>query len=114
MKKMIIAASLIVLTLAACGKQNGPLNLSPEDMARASANAKQYYTQKHKGLHGGQAWEVQGVFTSCNGVDSNANGLTSCFGKLPDATGQNLVNQQMYCGYDGKIDACQPNDLMLK
>ena len=114
MKKIIIAFSVATIALSACDKQDGPRNLSPEDMARASANAKQYFTQKHKGLSSGQAWEVQGVFTSCNGVDSNANGLVSCFGKLPDATGQNLVNQQVYCGYDGKIDSCQPNDLMTK
>lgn len=114
MKKMIFIAFATVVALSACGKQDGPRKLSPEDMARAAANAKQHFTQKHKGLHGGQAWEVQGVYTSCNGVDSNANGLTSCFGKLPDVTGQNLVNQQVYCGYDGTIDSCQPNDLMTK
>lgn len=81
--------------------------LTPEDRARAEANAKSHFNKE---------WAIadnqRGQFNLCKPTDSNKNGMVSCYGYVPKPGGT-FKEDMMYCGYDGKIGGCSPDDLKV-
>ena len=81
--------------------------LTADDRARLTANAKQYFEK---------AWVIAdnkvGQLNNCNPTDSNANGLVSCVGFVPQAAGVNppFKEVKMYCSYRPEVVGCNPED----
>lgn len=81
--------------------------LTPEDRARGEANAKSYFNKEWV-IAAGQ----RGQFNLCKPTDSNKNGMVSCYGYVPKPDGT-FKEDLMYCGYDGEIGGCSPEDLKV-
>lgn len=81
--------------------------LTPEDRQRAEANAKTYFNKEWVIANG-----QRGQFNNCKPTDSNFNGMVSCYGYVPQPN-DTFKEEMMYCGYDGKINGCSPDDLVV-
>lgn len=116
---MAILSLGFVFTTAGCGDKKSATEqvaanvesaayvLTPEDLARAEANAKNFYNKEWV-VAGGQ----RGQFNLCKPTDSNKNGMVTCYGYEPKGDGT-FKQSTMYCGYDGKIGGCSPEDLKV-
>ena len=111
----LIAIILAVAALAACGKKaevgteaSGVYGLTADERSAAEINAKQYFEKQWI-----DADNQRGGFVSCRPTDSNANGMVSCFGKVPVAGG-GYKDVKMYCGYKANIVGCSDEDTVAK
>lgn len=112
MKRILLAAT--ILGLAACSQQSEQdkvteqltkvYPLTADERQMAEINAKQYFEKTWI-----DAENARGGFVSCRPSDSNANGLVSCFGKVPQAGG-GYKDVKMYCGYRKELVGCSDED----
>lgn len=111
--KTVMAAAFAALALTACG-EDGPHNLSVDEMRRAEIQAKAFFDNDHPaGINAaGELVKKKGSFQACRPQDSNANGLVTCTGMLPTMTG-GYAQATRYCGYESgskAILACSDKD----
>ena len=98
MKKTLLVLSVLALT--ACGN-DGPHNLSVDEARRAQTYAEAFFNADHPGGVDakGDLVKKKGSFQACRPQDSNANGLVTCTGLLPNVNG-GFVTTTRYCGYE--------------
>ncbi len=113
MKKTLTLALISVAFLTACG-DDGPHNLSVDEMRRAEIQAKAFFDNDHPaGTNAaGELIKKKGSFQACRPQDSNSNGLVTCTGMLPTMTG-GYGQATRYCGYESgskAILACSDKD----
>lgn len=111
--KLIIALAAVGI-LAACGQQSEQdkvaeqmtkvYPLTADERQMAEINAKQFFEREWI-----DAENRRGGFVSCRPSDSNANGLVSCFGKVPVAGG-GYKDVKQYCGYRKDLVGCSDED----
>lgn len=116
--KAILLGAVVALALSACGEQSveakraenmkGIHALTGEERNRAEINARQFYN-KARVEAGGQV----GQFNECKPSDSNANGLVSCYGMVPQQGG-GFKEVVRYCGYTPELVGCSPEDTVGK
>lgn len=120
MKKLVFVIITTALLAACAPKSNEekirenitetiyPLNA--DERAAAQTNAKQFYEKEwpQKQVDGTMGRE-RGFFNECRPSDSNANGLVSCFGKVPNMNG-GYADVKRYCGYRKELVGCSDED----
>lgn len=104
-----VAAVVAIAALAACSQQTAEQKvtantskvyyLKPEEVQLADIKAKQFYNKQWpQKQQDGSVGQTPGFFTECRPSDSNANGLVTCHGKVPNINGgYNDVDR--YCPY---------------
>lgn len=108
MNSIFVAVVLTVFCLAGCEKQESIHGLTADEAHLAEVNAKQWFEKKRI-----DADNQGGQFISCRPSDSNANGMVSCFGKIPQAGG-GYKDVKMYCGYKPELAGCSDEDTVPK
>jgi len=115
MKTTIVILALLML--CACSKkaeigtvESGVYGLTADERNAAQVNAKQFYEKEWPTANG----PVRGFFDSCRPTDSNANGLVSCFGKVPNDNGAGYKDVKRFCGYTPTIVGCSDEDTVAK
>jgi hypothetical protein len=114
--KTLLLSLAIATTLAACGAEGGVYNLDVDEAKRAQVNAAAYFNGEHPaGVDAaGNLTKKQGSFTACRPQDSNANGMVTCTGMVPDLKG-GFIQQTRYCGYrsgNNAVLSCSDKDQM--
>lgn len=119
-KTLLFFAALAIagLGLTACGSEKTAEQkvsaqiakvyaLNADERAMAQTNAKQFYEREWPiDNHGGKS---RGVWIECRPSDSNANGLVSCAGKVPQIGGS-FADVKRYCGYRPDLVGCSDED----
>ena len=111
--RTLIAAALVTF-LAACApptpeqklaKQMSLVHaLTADERNMASINGKQFYEKEWLPAGG-----KRGQLISCKPSDSNANGLVTCTGFIPQANGS-FSEVTRYCGYMPELVGCSAED----
>lgn len=86
--------------------------LTADERQRASTNAKAYFEKEWPVLSADGLsvdHKTNGVFNECRPSDSNANGLVTCSGMIPQAKG-GFIEQKRYCGYTPQMVGCSDED----
>lgn len=121
MKTTLITATLAASLLAACGQQTTEEKikqqitenihaLSADERLAATTNAKQFFEKEWPQRRAdGTLGRERGFFNECRPSDSNANGLVTCFGKVP-LIGGGFGDVKRYCGYRPELVGCSDED----
>jgi hypothetical protein len=109
-----IFAALAAALLVACGPKTAEEKvaqqlssvhpLTADERNLASINGKQFYEKEWLPAGG-----KRGQLISCRPSDSNANGLVTCTGFIPQAAG-NFTEVTRYCGYRPELVGCSNED----
>ena len=81
--------------------------LTADERSKASIAAKSYFEK---------LWLIAdnkpGQLNNCNPTDSNANGLVSCTGSVPQPAGAKTpyLDVKMFCSYRPEVTGCNPED----
>jgi hypothetical protein len=112
----VLATALSALAFAGCGQKTQQQKiddnlgniyaLNGDDRQMAEINAKKFYEKNWRTV--GDASE-RGAFNYCRPSDSNANGLVSCFGTVPQLGG-GYKEIKMFCGYRKDLVGCSDED----
>jgi hypothetical protein len=112
MKRTLLSLALIPL-LVACGKSaeqkvaeqtEKTHALTADERNLASINAKQFFEKEWLPAGG-----KRGQLISCRPSDSNFNGLVTCTGFVPQASGA-FTEVKRYCGYRPELVGCSDED----
>lgn len=123
MKKTLkaLVALFAFAMIAACGQKSTEERikeqitekvhaLSADERLAAQTNAKQFYEKEFPQVQpDGSMARTRGFFNECRPTDSNANGLVSCFGKVPNING-GYADVKRYCGYRPEVVGCSDED----
>lgn len=120
MKKHLLNIVLVIsaVSLMGCDKQTNEqkvqkqitenqYSLNADERQMSVTNAKQYFEKQ---------WTMsvdqkRGQLINCRPSDSNANGMVSCTGYVPDPAPSTLVKEvKMYCGYRPELVGCSDVD----
>lgn len=117
MKSIIscVVTVFLAFILAACGSKSTEEKIKEQvnekmhaltDTERplADANAKKFFEHPWITAEG-----QIGQFISCRPSDSNANGLVTCTGFIPQAKG-GFAEVKRYCGYRPELVGCSDED----
>lgn len=115
MKKPLLLCVLAVLALSACSQKSAEQKvaeqvkekqhaLTAEERSRAEINAKNFYNKPCIEASG-----ANGQFNECKPSDSNFNGLVTCSGMVPQASGT-YKEVVRYCGYTPELVGCSSED----
>lgn len=85
-------------------KLKGKYNLTVDERNMATVNAKNYWEKPWLPAGG-----KKGQVINCRPSDSNANGLVTCSGYVPNPAGT-FDETKMYCGYRPELVGCVDND----
>lgn len=112
--KTLLITVIASLTVIACAKREEVHNLSVDEARRAKTYAESYFNQDHPGGvdASGQIVKKKGSFQACRPQDSNANGMVTCTGLLPNMQGT-FTTTTRYCGYEsgaGAVLECSDKD----
>lgn len=107
----LAAASIF---LAACSGREETHNLSVDEARRASTYAAAFFNEDHPAGQDtqGNLIKKKGSFQTCRPQDSNANGMVTCNGLLPNMQG-GFSPSTRYCGYETgskAVLACSDKD----
>lgn len=120
MKKLFITVlALASLALAACApktqeeKVQAQLSsvhpLAADERQLAQTNAKQFFEKEWPVQSDSGVTQVRGYWLECRPSDSNANGLVTCVGKVPQFKG-GFSDVKRYCGYRPELVGCSDED----
>lgn len=84
--------------------------LTADERLAAQTNAKQFFEKEFPQRRAdGTLGRERGFFNECRPSDSNANGLVTCFGKVPTLAG-GFEDVKRYCGYRPELVGCSDED----
>lgn len=114
-------AALAISVLVACSPQtteqkiqeqiNDKVHaLTGDERLAAQTNAKQFFEKEWpQTKQDGTIGRERGFFNECRPSDSNANGLVTCFGKVPNING-GFNDMKRFCGYRKELVGCSDED----
>lgn len=112
---------LLAFALSACGEKTTEQKiqqqitekvhaLTADERLAAQTNAKQFFEKEYPQRRAdGSIGRERGFFNECRPSDSNANGLVTCFGKVP-TIGGGYEDVKRYCGYRPELVGCSDED----
>lgn len=111
----LILILVAITSLASCDSKTNEQRITEQikskvyaltDVERplAEANAKKFYEHPWVNADG-----KVGQFISCRPSDSNANGMVTCTGLVPQANG-GYAEVKRYCGYRPELVGCSDED----
>lgn len=122
MKTLTTAMAVLAAALmAACSQQTTEQRiqqqitermhaLTADERLAAQTNAKQFFEKEWPQQRAdGTVGRERGFFSECRPSDSNANGLVTCFGKVPLISG-GFEDVKRYCGYRPELVGCSDED----
>lgn len=130
--KLKLLGMIVAVALAGCehktaeqkvdsfvGGENGIYALKAEERQMAENNAKQYFNRDFPQMQVDSAGNrtmgtARGMFLDCRPTDSNANGLVTCHGMMPTASGGFNDHAVRYCGYRKELVGCSDEDTVAK
>jgi hypothetical protein len=84
--------------------------LGADERLQAQTNAKQFFEKEWpQKKQDGSIGRERGFWNECRPSDSNANGLVTCFGKVP-TLGGGFEDVKRYCGYRPELVGCSDED----
>ena len=117
----LFAVLAAVVLMTGCGKETteeriqkqiteSVHSLSADERNLAQTNAKQFYEKPWPARNpDGSIGMANGYWSECRPSDSNANGMVTCFGKVPQIAG-GFADVKRFCGYRKELVGCSDVD----